>query len=284
MGIFDGCLLACDIDGTLLFDKTLPERNIDRINRFVREGGAFSLATGRTSQALIDVTSKIKCIAPSALSNGCVLFDFEKQKPISEKLLSKKSLHMVADVVETLKIGVEMHAASVVYVPSRSAASDLHEQYESMQAEFVDVQRAIEKRINKVIYFIENKKQEEQLLKLSEKYKGECVFYRTSTFIGGVKQSYLEQIPFGVSKAGALIELCKILNVKKGGFFAIGDYYNDVEMITAADIGAVPANSPEDIKKQASVVVGHAADGAVADFIEYLEGIFENGQTNQIKP
>lgn len=273
MGKFDGCLLACDIDGTLLYDKTLPERNVIKIKDFVKAGGAFSLSTGRTSLALSDVTSRIDCIAPSVLSNGCVIYDFKAKKALDEKLLPKSTLAMVERVVKAVGIGIEMHSTDSVYVPSRSRASDLHESYESMKAQFITAREAAEKNINKIIYFLENEEQAKTVFGIAEDYKDECVFYPTGTTINGEKQNYCEQIPRGVSKASALCELKAMLNIKKGGFFAIGDYYNDAEMITAADISAVPADSPEEIKKLSSVVVGRAADGAVADFIEYLERI-----------
>ena len=284
MGMFDGCLLACDIDGTLLFDNYIPQRNIEKIKYFVSEGGKFALSTGRTSVALKDVTSKIRCISPSVLSNGCVIYDFETKSAISEKVLPKSSLSMIKQAVDTLNIGIEMHTANGLYVPSRSKATDLHEQYESMMAEFTDFKTASEDNINKVIYFLEDEEQYDILLKMAEKYSDESVFYKTSTYIGGIRQNYLEQIPFGVSKAAALGELCKILSIKKGGYFAIGDYYNDVEMLSAADISAVPCESPGDVKTSATVTVGPAKYGAVADFIEYLEEIIKNGQANQIKP
>ena len=167
-----------------------------------------------------------------------------------------------------------MHSADRIFVPRRSAATDLHESYERMTAEFVSVNEARRHGINKVIYFVEYESRYDLLEKLAKKYENECVFYRTCTFIEGVKQNYFEQLPKGISKASAIVELCKILNIKKGGYFAIGDYYNDVPMLNAADISAAPEESPDDVKAVADKVVGSAANGAVADFIEYLEEIF----------
>ena len=31
MGLFDGCLLACDIDGTLIVNDYIPQENIEKI-------------------------------------------------------------------------------------------------------------------------------------------------------------------------------------------------------------------------------------------------------------
>lgn len=280
MGIFSGCLLACDIDGTLISGELLPERNIEKIKHFVNEGGMFSLSTGRTAAALSMITSEIDCIAPSVLSNGCVIYDFKKNMPIVERCLCGDSLNMVKTAINECGVGVELHSADRIFVPNRSAVSDLHESFERMSAEFVSIDEAAAHNINKVIYFLEKEEQYETLEHLAQEYSDDCTFYRTCAFIEGVKQNYFEQLPKGVSKAQALCELCDILNVKKGGFFAIGDYYNDVPMLKAADISAVPCESPDDIKQIADNVTCGAQDGAVADFIEYLEESFKNGLAN----
>lgn len=280
MGIFSGCLLACDVDGTLVSGKLLPERNVERIEYFVSEGGAFSISTGRTAAAISMITEKIKNIAPSVLSNGCVLYDFEKGAPIFQKCLPDNSLGMVSDVLGKCGIGIELHAADRIFVPRRSAASDLHESYERMTAEFVGISEIPRNDINKVIYFVEDEEQFGLLEQLSGKYKNDCTFYRTCAFIGGVKQNYFEQLPKGVSKAETLAVLCDILNIKRGGFFAIGDYYNDVPMLKAADVSAVPVDSPDDVKAVADKVVCGASSGAVADFIDYLKARLLYGQAN----
>ena len=281
MGIFDGCLLACDIDGTLISGELLPERNIEKIKHFVSEGGFFSLATGRTAAALSMITSKIDNIAPSVLSNGCVIYDFKSGAPISQKCLLPDSLYsMVKGAIEKCGIGIEMHSADKILVPSRSEMSDLHESYERMTADFISLEEACRYDINKIIYFVEEESQYETLEELAKKYQSDCTFYRTCTYVEGVKQSYYEQLPKGVSKAGALGELTKMLGIKKGGFFAIGDYYNDVPMLKAADISAVPKEAPEEIKEIAGKTVGKVSNGAVADFIEYLEVRLGNGQSN----
>ena len=53
--------------------------------------------------------------------------------------------------------------------------------------------------------------------------------------------------------------------------YAIGDYYNDTELLEAAGVSVVPENAPDDLKEQADLVVGHCYQGAVADLIEEIE-------------
>jgi hydroxymethylpyrimidine pyrophosphatase-like HAD family hydrolase len=81
---------------------------------------------------------------------------------------------------------------------------------------------------------------------------------------------YYEQMPLGVNKGTGLKKLCEILKIKEGGFFTVGDFYNDLEMLKVADVSATVENAPEDIKEIVNFVGGRCLDGGVADFIEYL--------------
>ena len=284
MGIFDGCLLACDIDGTLISGGLLPERNISAIEHFTAEGGAFSLSTGRAASAISMITSKIKNISLSVLTNGCVIYDFKKGKAVYEDCLSENSVNMAERAIREMSIGLEMFTSVCTFVPSRCMSSDLHESYERMPVEFVDISEAKKHRINKILYFIEDDKHIEFLNNIAKEYESDCTFYNTCAFINGQKQNYFEQLPKGVSKAQALNRICDMLGIKKTGFFAIGDYYNDIPMLNSAYISAAPENAPESVKSQADITVCSVSDGAVSDFIEYLEENIKNGQANEIKP
>lgn len=51
--IFENIVLFSDIDGTLCtYDKKIPKRNLDAINRFKLLGGKFSICTGRSALSL----------------------------------------------------------------------------------------------------------------------------------------------------------------------------------------------------------------------------------------
>ena len=73
MGIFDGCLLACDIDGTLMSSGYINPRNVEKIEYFMSEGGSFSIATGRSVGAISDVINSLKRFSPSIVFNGCII-------------------------------------------------------------------------------------------------------------------------------------------------------------------------------------------------------------------
>lgn len=279
MGLFDGCLLACDVDGTLLTNDYLPERNIEKIKYFVSEGGIFSLATGRTAGAVSAVTDKIDCISASVVANGSMIFDFQNDTAIYELSVPDSDKHIVKSVLDGCKtVGVEAHCGKQVLVLQKSRETDDHEKYENLDAFMLDYDEALRYNWNKVIYLFANEDESRAVKQIISRFEHSSQFVDTSAVIDGRRRYYFEHVPKGVSKAATLKVLCEKLNVKKGCCFAIGDYYNDLEMLKTADISAALADSPQDVKSVADTVVCDVKNGAVADFIDYLtERKLKNG-------
>ena len=271
MGIFDGCLLACDVDGTLVESGYINPKNIEKIEFFMSEGGIFSLSTGRAACAVSSVIKVLKRVSPSVTANGAIIYDFENNCVLSQSVLPKEDYY-IAQMVQELPrdIGIEIHSGLDALVIKQTAETDDHERYEEFEADFVTYQEAKERTWNKVLYTCNDIEEREWLREFVSKQRTSCDFIQTSAEIDGRMRYYFEQVPKGVSKISALKELCKILNIKKGCLFAIGDYYNDVEMLKNADISAAVEGSPDDVKKIADYVTVSCKDGAVADFIDYL--------------
>lgn len=277
MGIFDGCLLACDVDDTLVASGYINPKNIEKIDFFMNEGGKFSLSSGRATCAVSVVLKKLKKVSPSVTTNGAMVYDFENDCILSEKILSEDD-HYIAQMIEKLPydIGIEIHSGLDALVTKRTSETDDHESYEEFEVIFTTYEEATKRNWNKVLYTCNSKEERDILKELVSKEKVSCDFLETSAVVYGRMRYYFEQIPKGVSKISALRELCGILNIKKGGLFAIGDYYNDVPMIKEADISAATAGAPDDVKQYADYIATTCKDGAVADFIDYLAKKLEN--------
>ncbi len=283
MGIFDGCLLACDIDGTLTANGIIPTENLEAIKRFVREGGAFSIATGRSIVAFEDVREKLCDISLCVVFNGSVIYDYKNDSIVYEETLPDNDKFIVEEVLALNKnIGIEIHSGKKVYTvfeTDETIDHHIHENLERILTSYNEVKNEI---WNKVLFAVDNEDELKFLINNISKFTVESRLVETSTYIEGRKRLYFEVIPFGIDKGKGLEKLKEILKIEKGCTFAIGDYYNDLEMIKKADIGAAVANSPEDIKQCADYVTVECEKGAVADFINYLEKRkdAENGQSN----
>jgi Cof subfamily protein (haloacid dehalogenase superfamily) len=79
---------------------------------------------------------------------------------------------------------------------------------------------------------------------------------------------YLEILPCGVSKGEALRAMLGALGLETRDTIAIGDNWNDVEMIEAAGIGVAMGHAPEGVRAKADYVCGSADDEGVREVIE----------------
>ena len=72
------------------------------------------------------------------------------------------------------------------------------------------------------------------------------------------------------NKGVAVLKLAEMLGVDKSKTAAIGDYYNDYEMLKAVGLPACCGQAPKGMKRIAKLVTCHCNLGAVADLIEYI--------------
>jgi Cof subfamily protein (haloacid dehalogenase superfamily) len=276
LGIFEGCLLACDVDGTLVENGNINPKNIEKIEYFMSEGGFFSIATGRSVTAISSVTEKLKNFSPSVVANGSMIYDYVNQKVVYEDYLAREDYNIVKETLESnLDVGIEVHTGDRIFTVRRTKRTDIHQIYEGLETTVMSFEEACKYNWNKLLFTGDNMADFEKLKEISKKYTNSD-FVATAVCMKDDTQHYFEQLPKGVSKASAIKKLCDIFNIKKGCSYAIGDFYNDIEMLKNADICAVPEGSPEGVKSLADFVAVSCKDGAVADFIDYLTKIHSN--------
>ncbi len=79
---------------------------------------------------------------------------------------------------------------------------------------------------------------------------------------------YLEILPPNVSKGTALGAMLEALGVVAAETIAIGDNWNDLEMIEAAGLGVAMGQAPEGVRARADYVCGTAEEEGVREVIE----------------
>ena len=73
---FEGMMLACDMDGTLLdSSRRISRKNQQALRYFTEEGGRFTLATGRAPHAIEAYIPQLPFNAPYSLLNGSLILD-----------------------------------------------------------------------------------------------------------------------------------------------------------------------------------------------------------------
>ena len=90
------------------------------------------------------------------------------------------------------------------------------------------------------------------------------------TYMSSSVASY-EMLLEGTNKGTAVLEIADMLGIPHERTGAIGDYFNDYDMIKSVGVPAVCGQAPQAMKDVATFVACHCNHGAVADFLEYIE-------------
>ncbi len=266
MGIFDGCLLVSDIDGTLVHNMQVPQRNVDAIAYFKSEGGLFTIASGRSPDGIARVNDIVHCNAPVIAGNGAILYDFLEEKLLHISHLSNRVKNIVDKLhAEFPTVGLMALDYGKYYVMHRNWGVELHKRFILKPDIDISIEECKQKDWIKLLMITDNELQTNALAAYAKRmgYNDEVAFFRSDP-------TYLEMMDLSVHKGKGVKDLLKYLpNIKH--VYTIGDYDNDLEMLAAGDISSAVAESPEQVKKTADVVSGPCSVGAVADFIEFLK-------------
>ena len=261
-------LLASDIDGTINNKaRQLVYRNYDMIQRFVNDhGGNFTLASGRSPESMRKHFMRLDIANGKAIVlNGAGIYDFAQEKMVWQSPMNEHCINMVRESVRkfpTLAFQVISDKYVYIYRPTLSARilainAQLPIKYfydfDSIPKTnwYKVIYTAIPPAINQVKKFIEKNSRTTENLMLSSAWSYEMVNEDTN-------------------KGVAVLKLADILGVDHGKTAAIGDYFNDYEMLKKVALPACCGQAPKGMKEIAKFVAGHCNQGAVADLIEYI--------------
>lgn len=263
----ENLLLVSDIDGTLIDSEyQIPRRNREAIQRFMEQGGGFSIATGRSWESVEKCLKGLRVNRPCVLANGGLLYDMERHQPVSVQALPPEAMEYAQLFLTRFpQAGVEVFTNTDVWVLRGNDITRSHMYHEGLHFRTGTIED-IQEPWCKVLVAM---REQEELITYTRQMDTKGVRFVASS------DRYWEMLPEGADKGSGIRRLAELYGYPMNRVAAIGDYYNDLEMLQTAGITAVPQNAPEELKQYADLVVCHCCDGAVADFVEFLESYDE---------
>lgn len=267
MAKFDGILICTDLDGTLLRnDKTISTENIEAIEYFKKEGGLFTIITGRMPHTAFDICKNARINAPFGCVNGAGLYDYYKGEYIWKLALSDDFGELVELVDEKLPdVGIQVNTFYKTYFSKENTIMELFRKVTNapnLVCNYKDVKRPIAK----ILFGIETEEEMQETIKLLDNHPLSEKF----DFIRSERYLY-EILPKGIGKGTAITKLCECLGLDKSKTIAIGDYNNDISMFNAAKIGIAVSNACQDAKNAADFITVSNEEHAIAQVIYDLE-------------
>ena len=261
----DKSILITDMDNTILSDKLIIEqRDIGSIKKLQASGGHFTVSTGRSYPMMKRYSQWLGLNEPAVLLNGSLIYDYGTDKILWSNTLPKEALDFVSDVYKAFpEIAIELLTETEIYVLRENYQSIRHLGRENVEYKFTELEAMRNKKICKVLFALPSEKMPE-LDEYVKNNKPNNINYVISQPV------YLELLPIGSTKAEANRKMLELTGRADMKIFAIGDYYNDREMILDADFGVTVENAPDEIKSISKLIVSKCEDGAITDLVEYM--------------
>lgn len=265
---FSDWLIVSDIDGTLnnKFRK-LPKRNEDAIRRFVANGGRFTLASGRNPQSMEKHFRRLPIDGtPAVVINGAGVYDFSKREMI---YFSSMSIEAINQAIKCAKefpmVDVLVVAKDIIYVTGIGWFGKCFVSYDKLDHKCIrNIEDVPKENWGKVIFsglphHIKKVKNYFKSLSSSE-----------LTLMSSSIASF-EVLAANTHKGAAVMKIAEMLGIDASHTCAIGDYFNDYDMLKTVGVPACCGQAPKELKEISEYVACHCNNGAVADFIEYIE-------------
>lgn len=270
MGRFEGVLLVSDFDDTLYgTDLTVSEQDYTAISSFIREGGYFTVATGRAYKTFAPYAGLAPINAPVILSNGSSLYDFQRDQVIYETFLPDRvrlDLDQMAQAIP--EIGFEAYSGECVYLhhPNQVTWSHLRR----TKAEDGVEERPISEMPLpwcKVILEQQRPVLEQARQYIIERWPEEYELIFSNAVL-------LEMTQKGSNKGGMVLRLADYLGLSKDRIYCVGDNENDLPMLEISAIPFAPANCAPIVKMWGPRVVRSCDEGCIAEIIGILGKLY----------
>ncbi len=260
-------LIASDIDGTLNNKlRRLPKRNEEAIKRFIEKGGHFTLASGRNPQSMEKHFRQFNIDTPAIVINGAGLYDYNKKEMIHFSAMSEEGMNLAIEAAKKFPyVDVIVVSKDIIYITGLGWFGRFFVLSGNLNNRHIrNIEDVPKENWGKVIY----SGLPCHISKVKKHF--ESMTDPDLTLMSSSVASF-EILAKNTHKGTALMKLAEILGIDKSHTGAIGDYFNDYDMLKTVGVPACCGQAPQELKEISEFVACHCNNGAVADYLEYIE-------------
>ena len=239
-------LVVCDIDGTLVDrEKRVSPVNREAIERFRREGGELTLATGRIEKSVASYCRDLDIRVPVILYNGARITNPLTGEIVRELFLSKEEVERAAALQPEFPFDYIFYSRGEAYILNPTDAVAEYERGDGFTCTVEpNLDRLTAMRITKILMIGDSRHFEE----FRQKFRAGA---GCRANLVQSEATYLEILPAGINKGEALKDLAAHLGISLKEIICFGDNLNDLEMIELAGMGVAMSNGREEVRRAA---------------------------------
>ena len=266
-------LLALDIDGTIAGKSNdIREPVLGAIRAAQKKGVQVAIVTGRMFRSALRFHQQVKSMLPLVAYQGAWVQTPGTEKPDRHWSVPKEQVLSLLDYFEQPHLrsllSVHFYINDELYVREITPETKAYAERSGIQPIAVgDLRRTLSTEPTKVLALSDDIDLIDHLLGSLQAQYTPAELYLTKSVA-----TFFEATNPAVNKGAAVRYLAEdLLGLKAENVMAIGDNFNDVEMIEYAGVGVAMGNAPEAVQAIASWVAPTVEmDGAAAAIEEFV--------------
>lgn len=254
--------LALDLDDTLLNDKGhISPRNSAAIRAAQARGVVVTLATGRMYRSARVFAEELGVVVPLITYNGALVKD-NAGRVYLDRPLPLTAARIALNVARKHDVHVNLFLDDELYVDRDDEWTERYRRSSGVNPHFVsDLEDVLTRAPNKVLFIAEPERLQSLRPELTARLGSEAR-------VTSSKPTFLEIIHPEVSKRSGIEYLLAFFGIRPEEAVAVGDNYNDLEMIDLAGLGVAMGNAPPEVKAKADYITASNTEDGVAQVIE----------------
>ena len=268
---YDRAAILTDLDGTLFDSRgNVSKTTRAAIREFIAGGGLFAVATGREPRNARRHLPDVPLNGPSVCLNGAAVYDFVHRKYISAIPMDMDAAKDV--LLHCLDMGwpldLQVYTTDGIYYASPLETADPEFLRIHQPTTRLPMDQLLEKTWIKTVLL----ERAVDALAPMRAYLQEKGYDKRLALVEGTTDvvkigKYQELLPQDVNK-GTGVDLLRKLPVYEGRtLIAVGDYWNDMELLEAADVACCPGNAIDEVKALCARILPSHNDDALAALI-----------------
>ncbi len=265
-------MIGLDLDGTVLTEqKELTARTKDAISRALSQGVVVLVATGRPWMGVPEELRNFPGMHYALTSNGARIIDTVKDRVIEEHLLSPLLAQKVLEICGKYDTLQEVYFDGQGYAPAGKMA--LVERYHRNPS-MCEYMRKTRIPVEDIMQLVrkENRGLDKVQALFADMDERKLAWNELEAeggmeLVGSLRYN-IEINAAGVNKGKGLVNLGRMLGIRREEIMACGDGDNDIVMLKEAGFGVAMANGEEKVKEAADYITLSNEEDGVADVIE----------------
>ncbi|MCR8643911.1 Cof-type HAD-IIB family hydrolase [Paenibacillus sp. N1-5-1-14] len=257
-------LIALDVDGTLIDDHhVLTERTKEVLKRAHQAGIQIVLCSGRSPKSIFPILEEIGFEGTAIAHNGAATVLSHNSELIHEFAFSAEEITPLIHYCRENQIHFDVSTAFDLFV--ESCRPEEREMYAKF---FIDPIVREDATTHDQLVKMTLSAESDVMDRVEAQLRDHPVASRFHMIRSG--DFFIDFMHKEATKGNALEALAASWNIPREQIIAIGNYYNDIEMLEFAGLGIAMDNSPEAVKQAAdAVTLSNNEDGVAAALEKY---------------